>query len=203
MLSPKRGKKKGAGVAAPHDEPTGDGPQKDHNLGGAVMPRPYRPLAVANEFILKSEGGGIEHMKLQKLVFYAYGWWIGYHPDPIISESPQVWRYGPVFSSLYHALKGFGRSLITGIQSDYPFQPPPRTDSSDAEAQQLVAWVWQRYGGYTSYQLSEMTHAPGSPWRQVAEKTNWHVAPSTPIPDELIHQHILEEARKMGLVPQT
>jgi uncharacterized phage-associated protein len=166
------------------------------------MPRPYRPLAFANEFILKSQGVGIEHMKLQKLVYYAYAWWLGYHNDPILSEPPQVWRYGPVFSSLYHALKGFGRTPIADEQSDYPFQPPPRVDQSDVDAWQLINWVWQRYGGFTSYQLSEMTHAPGSPWRQIAEQTNWHVAPSTPIPDDLIREHIKQEAQRMGLVPQ-
>lgn len=65
------------------------------------MPRPYHPLAFANEFILKAQPAGVEHMKLQKLVYYSYGWWIAYHEEPILTEPPQVWRYGPVFVSLY------------------------------------------------------------------------------------------------------
>jgi uncharacterized phage-associated protein len=47
-------------------------------------------------------------MKLQKLVYYAYGWWLLYHSEPIMTEPPEVWRHGPVFSSMYHALKHHG-----------------------------------------------------------------------------------------------
>lgn len=41
------------------------------------MAVPYTPLAVANCFLEKfGENGGIEHMKLQKLVYFSYGWWL-------------------------------------------------------------------------------------------------------------------------------
>jgi uncharacterized phage-associated protein len=57
---------------------------------------------------LKAWPDGAEHMKLQKLVYYAYGWWLLYHSEPIMTEPPEVWRHGPVFSSMYHALKHHG-----------------------------------------------------------------------------------------------
>jgi hypothetical protein len=69
------------------------------------MPRPYRPLALANEFIVMSASRGAEHMKLQKLVYFAYGWWLTGHSDRITTEPPQVWKFGPVFESLYHELR--------------------------------------------------------------------------------------------------
>jgi uncharacterized phage-associated protein len=138
-------------------------------------------------------------MKLQKLVYYSYGWWIAYHAESIISEHPQVWKFGPVFLSLYHALKNHGRTPITTIQPDYPFQPPPRVDRDDIDANRLVDWVWLKYGHYSAYQLSDMTHAIGSPWRQVAEQHDWHVPSSTPIPDNLIKADILAAAKEFGL----
>ena len=164
------------------------------------MPRPYRPLAFANEFIIKALPEGVEHMKLQKLVYYSYGWWITYQNDHIIGEAPQVWRYGPVFLSMYHALKHHGRSLITTIQSDYLFEPAPRVDIDDKDAIQLVEWVWHKYGQYTAYELSEMTHAIGTAWRRVAEQHNWQVPSSTPIPDDMIREDNKVAAEQFGLI---
>ncbi len=60
------------------------------------MPQ-YKPLAFANAFIAKAGASGVEHMKLQKLTYISYGWWLVYHEQPIMTEGPQVWKYGPVF----------------------------------------------------------------------------------------------------------
>jgi len=39
------------------------------------MPAPYSPIAIANNFVEQFGGvTGIEHMKLQKLVYCSYGW---------------------------------------------------------------------------------------------------------------------------------
>jgi uncharacterized phage-associated protein len=163
------------------------------------MPKPYRPIVLANAFILRALPDGAEHMKLQKLVYYAHGWWLRYHADSIISEAPQVWQFGPVFQSLYHALKHHGRSAITGLQNDVPFGLPPEIDDTDADARQLVAFVWSRYGGLSSFELSNRTHAPGSAWHAVAEEHNWSVPHGTPIPVRAVKQEIEREARRFGI----
>ena len=156
------------------------------------MPRPYRPIVFANEFIELAQPDGAEHMRLQKLVYYAYGWWLKYHSNSIISEPPQVWQFGPVFQSLYHALKHHGRSPITTLQNDLPFGEPPQLDRDDEDAHKLARFVWSRYREFSSFQLSDRTHAPGSAWRIVAEKHNWRVPQDTPIPDEdITHQSVI------------
>ncbi len=163
------------------------------------MPGPYRPIAFANAFIVKAQPDGAEHMKLQKLVYYAYGWWLKYHDAPIISESPQVWQFGPVFESLYHALKHHGRSSIVALQNDVPFGEPPVLGRSDEDAYKLVSFVWARYGDLSSFQLSDRTHAPGTAWHAVAVQHQWHVPHGTPIPDDAIRREIDREARRFGL----
>jgi uncharacterized phage-associated protein len=71
------------------------------------VPVPYSPLALANEFIVRFKPGeGIEHMKLQKLVYCANGWWLVFNPNqPLVNKAPEVWKFGPVFPSLYHVMK--------------------------------------------------------------------------------------------------
>ena len=69
-----------------------------------MCPVPYTPLALANTFVARyGATRTLDHMKLQKLAFYTYGWWLAYNPNPILTEAPQVWKYGPVFGSLYNA----------------------------------------------------------------------------------------------------
>jgi len=153
------------------------------------MPRPYKPIAFANEFIQKSGAAGIEHMKLQKLVYCSYGWWLAYHDDPILSEQPQVWQHGPVFKSLYHALKHHGRAPINKLQKDIPFQPFPRVDDGDVEVCELLDWIWERYGAKTAFYLSDLTHRAKSPWYTVASSYHFLVPPDTPISTEIIKQH--------------
>ena len=155
------------------------------------MPAPYRPLVIANEFISRFGNEGIEHMKLQKLVYCAYGWWLasrGLEGVRLTSEGPQVWTYGPVFKSLYRNLKVFGRSEITEPQSDGPFTAVGRVDDDDLEVIQLIEWVWGRYGHLSGFALSDMTHKKGTPWHRVASEHGFVVPLNTPIPDKYIYE---------------
>lgn len=157
------------------------------------MPAPYTPLAIANSFIqnFSARTGGIEHMKLQKLVYCAYGWWLAGHGMDgvrLTNEGPQIWKHGPVFDSLYHTLKVFGREPIRIPQSANPFGAPDAVDASDTATATLITWVWGRYGHLSSFALSDMTHRPGSPWHRVATENDFRIAYNTNIPDQYIYE---------------
>lgn len=152
------------------------------------MPRPYAPLALANEFILRSGTEGVGHMKLQKLVYCAHGWWLSTHQDSIVSERPEVWRHGPVFSSLYSALAGHGSQPIRSPQRAVFGQTAPRLDDDDADANDLVHFVWDRYGQLSGFRLSELTHKKGTPWQITAEQHNYSVPRHLKIDDDLIRR---------------
>ena len=163
------------------------------------MPRPYKPLAIANEFILRSAPHGAEHMKLQKLVYYAYGWWLASHSDRLTTEPPQVWKHGPVFETLYHSLSNFKDNPVHNVQKDHPFKIAPRVDEEDAEVCELVEFIWEKYGGFDSYQLSDRSHKVGSPWRQVAESLSFRVPFRTEIPDNIIKAYFQDLATRSAI----
>lgn len=147
------------------------------------MPRPYPPLAIANEFIARCRHhDGIEHIKLQKLVYYANGWWLAFHPEPLVDELPEVWKYGPVFPSLYQVLKVYGRSPIKYAQSRSPFHEPDRVDEGDEETMNLIHWTWRRYGHLSSFALSDMTRKVGTAWHRLAAEHNFMVPEGLDIP---------------------
>lgn len=163
------------------------------------MPIPYKPLAVANEFIVMAGPGGVSHMKLQKLVYCAYGWWLAYHDEPFISEQPQVWQHGPVFKSLYFMLNQFGWRSITTVQNDNPFSAAPRVDDADAEVCAMISWVWERYKMRSAEYLSDLTHQPGSPWHETAREHGFRVPKNTPIPVARIQEHYRGLVHEYGL----
>ena len=140
-----------------------------------------KPLTLANTFLDRFAGEvGIQHMKLQKLCYYADGWWLSVYEAPLLDERPEVWRYGPVYSGLYRELKSFGNSYITRPQALFPNAPEVVTDP---EQSQLVDWIWRKYGDFSAVKLSEMTHAKETPWRKVAERYNFKVPLHCEIPD--------------------
>lgn len=154
------------------------------------MAVPYTPLAIANRFIVSFGGhGGLEHMKLQKLVYFSYGWWLASHglqQERLTNEGPEIWKHGPVFDSLYRVLKTFGRTPISIPQSTGPFARPDEISPDDNEVASLISWIWARYGHLSSFALSDMTHMPGSAWHRVAVERNFSVPYHTAIPDTYI-----------------
>lgn len=157
---------------------------------------PYTPLQIANSFVAQfGNCGGISHMKLQKLVFYSYGWWLAYDADPLMNEGPEVWKFGPVFSSLYNVMSPFGSNPFTATQRDRPFVPAPLISEEDNRTNELISWVWDRYGGLSSFTLSDETHKPGTPWQTEAAKYNYCVPLHHKIPDAVIKDYFSRQAQ--------
>ena len=149
--------------------------------------------AVANYFLdlAKSEGRDIDPMGIQKLVYFAHGWNLAMYGRPLISEPIEAWDYGPVIRDLYHDFKRFGNGPITQPALElkrgpsamqFQFTKPEIAQDSPPEILSLLNRVWAVYKGFTSIQLSNMTHTPGSPWR-IARDQGLSV-----IPQEIIRE---------------
>ncbi len=155
---------------------------------------------LANMFI---ERGGstsdLTHMKLQKLIFYADGWYSAFHDTKMVSESPQVWRYGPVYQSLYNLLSGRRNDPIRSLVTVSPFEPI-NEPSLPEDAATVVKWIFERYGSYSAVRLSDMTHAPGTPWHSIAVQYGFNVPFNLEIPDDLIQSYFKGLAREEGLI---
>jgi uncharacterized phage-associated protein len=151
--------------------------------------RTYTPLQIANWFI-KYHGSetDLKHMKLQKLVYCAYGWWLAFKETPLTREGPQVWKYGPVFETLYHALRPNESRPIREMQTSNPFSAAETVPQEDEETTALLKWVWNRYGHLSGFALSDMTHQPGTPWHKAAEQHDFVVPRGFEIPKEFIKE---------------
>lgn len=105
----------------------------------------HAPLALANTFIARHAGAsGITHMKVQKLCYFAHGWWLAFSPEPFLSERPEVWKFGPVFSSLYSALSHHGSRGIS-VPERARFDMPASLLEERGYID-LIDWIWNKYG---------------------------------------------------------
>lgn len=156
----------------------------------------YCPKSIANYFIDLANANGelLSPMKLQKLVYYAVGWFAGHTGKPLVDEAVEAWQYGPVFPSLYHEFKGFGSGAITVKAHEFVehFSRREVTTPADPHVRQFLDNVWTSYGKYTGIALSEMTHASDGPWDRTWRNANG--VRNADIPFDLIESHFKQAA---------
>jgi len=160
------------------------------------------PVTVANTFIDRyGADGNIDHLKLQKLVYNSYGWWLALMEghQPLTSSRPQVWRYGPVFHQIYGVFAGSKNENITAMRPPTPFGGTMTLDGGSEESQ-IVDWIWGRYGNFSGTELSDMTHKPGTPWYEIAKKHDFVVPRFLEMDDEINRAYFSELARREGLI---
>lgn len=163
--------------------------------------------AVANRFIdiSKATDKPFSPMKLQKLVYFAHGWYLAFVDDPLIRESFELWEYGPVVSSLYQEFKDIGNGNINRHAMEFRQTPgggnlgmelyaPTIEQSNCAEEEKaaaisIVDQVMSLYGKFSASQLSSMTHEKGTPWEILYSQWEGKIPTHLRIPNEMIRDH--------------
>lgn len=104
----------------------------------------------------RSEGDGVSNLKLQKLVYYAQGFYSAIFGKPLFNDDICAWTHGPVVESLYHSYKEYGKNRIP-VPTD--FNP----ESLKQEEFELIEEVFEVFGQYSAWKLRNMTHEE-NPW---------------------------------------
>ena len=127
---------------------------------------------IADFFLTKSQ---LTPKKIQKLVYYAYSWFIALNNESasqienvLFDEVPEAWIHGPVFPSLYLRYKYFNWNEV-----------PRETKSIKFENDDLMSFlndIWEKFGSFSADELEYMTHQE-LPWLN-ARKNITSVEPS-------------------------
>jgi len=139
----------------------------------------YSALAVANAFIElgREEGSGCEPitpMKLQKLLYYANAWHLFLKGKPLINESFEKWKFGPVVPSVYYEFRGAGASVIKALgtrisERDGTKLIAPIVQREDKYVWKLLAQINRKYGNMDGVALSALSHRPDGAWAKTAK----------------------------------
>ena len=136
----------------------------------------HSSIAIANYFlkIAKDEGAELTHMKVQKLVYIAYGWHFPYFDKPMLSETVEAWRWGPVFPVLYAEFKHYGGQPITKPGMVPMNDAGEEEEVTEEDLQAFLLAVWDNYASYSPLELSALTHQDGTPWQQTIQQNPGH-----------------------------
>lgn len=104
----------------------------------------------------QNEGNGISNLKLQKLVYYAQGFFCAIYGRPLFIEPIEAWTHGPVVPDIYHQYKAYGSNLI-------PFAYDFNISSLTKDEIDLSAEVFRVFGQFEAWKLRDMTHEE-APW---------------------------------------
>lgn len=141
------------------------------------------PITLANQFLIRAGKTGLTHMQLQKLTYLTHEKWLKAGHGPMLSQNPEVWQFGPVFSDMYHTLKHHKNDRITAI-------PEGRIESDVKFNEAMTAVIdeiWREHGSSSGPYLSGLTHRKGTPWRNIAERHKFKVPYGTEITPQDIH----------------
>ena len=103
-----------------------------------------------------NEGDGISNLKLQKMAYYAQGFYSAIFDKPLFDNMISAWSHGPVVPDLYHNYKKYGSNRIP-VPSDFD------RASLSTEEFELLEEVFEVFGQYSAWKLRNMTHEE-SPW---------------------------------------
>lgn len=154
----------------------------------------YTATSIANFFIRKGIEAGrpIDQMKVQKLVYFAHGWYLAITSQPLLTEAIEAWRFGPVIPSLYHSLKHSGNQSIT---APIDVRKDSTLDDDELEVQAYLNGIWDLYSPFSGIQLSNMTHEEETPWARIAREFNNQIPADKDIDNEAIKQYFLNQQK--------
>lgn len=127
----------------------------------------YTPQHIAN-FFLSRPKHDITNLKLNKLIYIAYGWALALGTK-LFDEPIQAWRFGPVIPTIYYEFKCFGGEKINRRSSiiDVWFERKmlvPEIPKEDTDILNFLGYIWEDYRDFTAQELVNLTHSNGSPW---------------------------------------
>lgn len=134
-------------------------------------------LNAARYFIMRAYEDGLEaemtNMKVQKLLYYAQSLHLALYNEPLFEAEIQAWRYGPVCPPAYKFYSEFEAKQLPIPDKESLLQLPP-------QKQELLEEIWEYFGSYHAYKLSDMTHVE-FPWKKARKSLPPQASSTEPI----------------------
>lgn len=151
---------------------------KNDERGGSM----YTVYDIANWFL--SNMKNITNKKLQKLVYYAYSWYLVFNNESsdniewrFFDNKFEAWVHGAVYPELYTMYKKYGSGSIPSYEGSLP-------DFSEDDLD-VLNQVLEVYGVFSGNQLESICHQE-SPWKDARKGLTTYEPSHALISDEAI-----------------
>lgn len=126
-------------------------------------------IEIANWFIRHGADCQMTHLKIQKLLYFTFGYHAAKFNEHLFYDPIEAWRYGPVVQSVYHHLSFSGDSVIdepiVTRDGEVPFVSDDELNAIDT-----LQLVLRDLGHRTARELVEWTHAKNGPWDKTRDE---------------------------------
>ena len=102
----------------------------------------------------RDSGSTITPLKLQKILYYAQGYYLALNDIELFDEDFQAWAHGPANPDIYEEYKKYGFESI-----DAPNEKP----IFEENIVDFLNSIWNTFGIYDGKYLEELTHKE-KPW---------------------------------------
>lgn len=113
---------------------------------------------VANFFLKivdRDSGSTITPLKMQKILYYAQGYYLGKYSKALFNEDFQAWAHGPANPEIYDKYKRYGSNSID--------EPTEELFDFDESTTNFLLNIWDTFGIYDGKYLEQLTHTE-TPW---------------------------------------
>lgn len=143
---------------------------------------------IRRAFDERDNGTILTQLKLQKLLYYAYVWWLVLSGNKLFDDNIEAWEYGPVVRTQYARLKKYNEKAIKLQEIITDINEIPQ------DKQQHLEKIWQMYGKYDVFYLVNKTHNE-QPWRIAFNQKNSNGTESRKkfITDDMITDYYTKE----------
>ena len=154
---------------------------------------------IANIFIdlTRAAGRSLTINALNKYVYFAHGWTLGYTGKPLICHKVEAWKFGPIVPEIYSAHEGPGYRVRGSLRSLYWNRPYTAKLTSEEEI--IVNNVFKDYVGLDSSALARIAQREDAPWHEYKGRF-YEVIPNEKI--KAYYQKLIENMRARELQPK-
>lgn len=149
---------------------------------------PHDASAIANRMleIAQNDGNRLNQIQLIKLVYFGHAWMLALYGQPLILQPVEAWEYGPQIPAVWHTFRRHGSKTVT--------EPAPGDEPrlSEDEAH-IIAQTYRQFGYLTDTRLSQLAHAPGTPWARVWQANGKRSI----IPNRILQEYYARKHREL------
>lgn len=160
---------------------------------------PHDARDIANFFLdyANEKNTSLTIMVLLKLIYFAHGWHLAKYEKPLIKNSFEAWKHGPVVRAVYECFDDLGdKPIKTRAKKFDPIKAEyfEATYNLNSEEQDLLRHVFEAYAHFHAFRLSDITHELDSPWQKIWNPEDSSSHPGMQISNDSIKAHFERNA---------
>lgn len=145
------------------------------------------------DYIIANSKEPTTSLQVIKTAYIAHGYSLAVLDKPLVKEDAQAWRYGPVFPSMYFALRDHEQRPIQSLEYCGTARDGPEigarrkfiSNQIDTKRRDILDATIEMYGQLSGNRLIAITHAKDTPWKKYYKPGSFH----TVIPNEATRQY--------------